>query len=94
MLIALLALLVTGLLAQDNAEGRYHTVGRVLSFFSMVVGIWTPPTPHPQAFVPSTLLVPGEGVSLAWVREGGRLPIPTKGHSCTLWSSTYVRTLW
>ncbi len=32
-------------------EGCRHRVGRVLSF-SQVVGIGTPPTPHPQASVP------------------------------------------
>jgi len=55
-----------------------HRVGRVLSF-AQVVGIGTPPTPHPQASVPP-LCVWGEGVGL--------------GHTlwyslfiCTLWQS-------
>jgi hypothetical protein len=41
-----------------KSNNRYHRVGRVLSFFSTVVGIGTPPTPHPQASVPPP---PGSG---------------------------------
>jgi hypothetical protein len=48
--------------------GCHHRVGRVLSF-SLVVGIGTPPTPHPQASVPPTFGSGGIGAhSLA--REG------------------------
>jgi hypothetical protein len=48
---------------------RDHIVGRVLSFFafSPVIGIGTPPTPHPQASVPP-LLVRGEGHNPYWER--------------------------
>jgi hypothetical protein len=60
-----------------------HRVGRVLSF-SPVVGIGTPPTPHPQASVPSPFGSGGRG-TLAGERRGGRVPIPTRGH--TLWYS-------
>ncbi len=40
-------------------EGKYHREGRVLSF-SPVVGIGTPPTPHPPASVPPPLWFRGE----------------------------------
>jgi hypothetical protein len=40
--------------------GAKHRVGRVL-IFSPVVGIGTPPHPHPQARVPPPPLVPGGG---------------------------------
>ncbi len=59
--------------------------------FSPVVGIGTPPTPQPQASVPPPSLVPGKGAyTLAGERGGGRVPIPTRGH--TLWYSLYIRT--
>jgi hypothetical protein len=44
---------------------------------SPIVGIGTPPTPHPQARAPPPPLVPGGG---ACERVGGRVPIPTRGH--------------
>ena len=44
-----------------------HRLGRVLSF-SPVVGIGTPPTPHPQASVPPLPVLGGGAHSLA--REG------------------------
>jgi hypothetical protein len=60
-----------------------HRVGRGLSF-SPVVGIGTPPTPHPQASVPPPPFGSEGAHSLA--REGGgRVLIPTRGH--TLWYS-------
>ncbi len=65
-----------------------HRVGRVLSF-SQVVGIRTPPTPHPQASVLPPLWFWGEG-TLAGERGGGKVPIPTWGH--TLWYSAYTAT--
>jgi hypothetical protein len=74
-------------------DGWVHRVDRVLSFFS-VVGIGTPPTPHPQASVtPPAPLVPGVGAhALAGERGGGRVPIPARGQ--TLWYSVYICTLW
>ena len=51
-----------------------HRVGRVLSF-SPIVGIGTPPTPHPQASVPPPPLVPGVEGALA----GGRVPNSDEG---------------
>jgi hypothetical protein len=66
-----------------------HRVGRVLGFFP-VVGIGTPPTPHPQASAPSPLRFGGMG-TLAGERGGGRVPIPTRGQ--TLWYSVYICTL-
>jgi hypothetical protein len=70
--------------------GINNRVGRVLSF-SLVVGIGTPPTPHPQASVPSSFGSGGRG-TLAGERRGGKVPIPTRGH--TLWWSLYIFTLW
>ncbi len=58
-------------------------VGRVLSFCP-VVGIGTPPTPHPQACVPPPSGSRGRG-TLAGERGGGRVPISTRG--LTLWGS-------
>jgi hypothetical protein len=54
----------------------HHRVGRVLSFFP-VVGIGTPPTPHPQASVPLPLVPGGGAHSLA--REGWESPNSGKG---------------
>ncbi len=51
--------------------GTEYWVGRVLSFFP-VVGIWTPPTPHPQASVPPPFGSGGRG-TLAGERVGGRV---------------------
>ncbi len=48
--------------------------------FSPVVGIGTPPTPHPQASMPPPLVSGGRG-TLAGERGGGRVPIPTRGHT-------------
>ncbi len=62
-----------------------HRVGRVISL-SPVVGIGTPPTPHPQASVPP-LWLGGRG-TLSGERGGGRVPIPTRGH--TPWYSIYM----
>ncbi len=57
--------------------------------FTPVVGIGTPPTPHPQACVPP--IGSGGRSTLSGEKRGGRVPIPTKGH--TLWYSVYVCTL-
>ncbi len=65
-----------------NGETPTHRVGRVLSF-SPVVGIGTPPTPHPFGS--------GGRDTLAGERRGGRVPIPTRDH--TLWYSLYISTL-
>jgi hypothetical protein len=57
-----------------RAVTHIHRVGRELSL-SPVVGVGTPPTPHPQASAfPSPLWVRGEG-TLAGERGGGRVPI-------------------
>jgi hypothetical protein len=56
--------------------GWLHRVGRVLSF-SPVVGIGTPPTPHPQASVPPPVLGGGahslarEGLGVSQFRRWG-----------------------
>ncbi len=47
----------------------------------------TPPTSHPHASVPPTLWYRGWG-TLAGESGGGRVPIPTRGH--TLWYSIYL----
>ncbi len=55
-----------------------HRVGRVLSF-SPVVGIGTPPTPHPQASVPPPLLwFRGEGHT-RWRERGWESPNSDEG---------------
>ncbi len=55
--------------ANEKFYAGNHRVVRVLSFFSIVVGIGTSPTPHPQASVPPLPPVLGGGAhSLA--REG------------------------
>jgi hypothetical protein len=54
-------------ISRDRSMGPIHRVGSVLSFFSRVVRIGTPPTPHPQASVPPQVLG-GRVHSLA--REG------------------------
>jgi hypothetical protein len=66
-----------------------HRVGRVPSF-SPVVGIGTPPTPHPQVRMPP--FGSGGRGTLAGERGGGRVPIPTRRH--TLWYSVNICTLW
>jgi hypothetical protein len=60
-----------------------HRVDRMLGF-SVVVGIGTPPLPHPQASVTSPPLVR--------LRERGwGVPIPARGQ--TLWYSRYIYEL-
>jgi hypothetical protein len=67
---------------------RLHRVGRVLSF-SPVVGIdWDSPNPSPAGECAPPPLVPGGRGTLAGERWGGRVPIPTRGH--TLWNSVYM----
>ncbi len=65
-----------------------HRVDRVLSF----VGIGTPPNPHPKASEPppGPPFSPGARGTLAGERGGGRVLIPTRGH--TLWYSLYICT--
>jgi hypothetical protein len=55
---------------KQHREKKEHRVGRVLSF-SPVVGIGTPPTPHPQANVPPPPLGSGGRGTLAGERGGG-----------------------
>ncbi len=62
-----------------------HRVGRLLSF-SPLVGIGTPPTPHPRASVPPPLWPFGSG---GGSHSLARVPIPTRGH--TLWYSLYIK---
>ncbi len=66
-------------------------IGRVLSS-SPVVGIGTPPTANPPESVPPPPPPPGsEGKgTLAGERGGGRVPIPTRGH--TQWYSIHIYT--
>jgi hypothetical protein len=64
-----------------------HRVGRLLSFFP-VVGIGTPPTPHPQASVPPPPFGSGGRGKLAGEKRSRRVPIPMRGH--TLWYSVYM----
>ncbi len=69
-----------------------HRVGRVLSFFSSHRN-WDSPNPSPAVSVPTPPPPTGSGVrdTLAGERGGGRVPIPTRGH--TMWYSTYTCTL-
>ncbi len=67
----------------------YHRVDRVLSFFSSRRN-WDSPNPSPAGECASPVLW-GGAHSLAR-GGGGRVPIPTRGH--TLWYSLYIRTLW
>ncbi len=54
-------------------------------FSSRLNWIETPPTPHPQASVPSPPLVLGGGAHSLAREGGGTVPIPMRGH--TLWYS-------
>jgi hypothetical protein len=71
-----------------NIYTLYHRVGRVLSFFP-VVGIGTPPTPHPQASLPPSPGSGGGAHSLA--REGlGESPNSDEGtYTVVLFIYTY-----
>ncbi len=57
---------------------------QIAKFFSPVVGIGTPPTPHPQASVPPPRFGSGGRGTLAGERGVGRVPIPTRGHMYTV----------
>ncbi len=59
--------------------------------FSPVVGMGTPPTPHPKARCPPPPPGSGGRGTLAGERGGGRVPILTRGH--TLWYSVNICTL-
>ncbi len=75
------------------SDSQMHRVGRVLSF-SPVVGIGTPPTPHPQASVPPPLLVPGEGYT-RWRERGRESPSSDEGtHTVVLFIYTYFVVRW
>ncbi len=52
---------------------------------------WDSPTPHRQAVCPHSLVPKGRG-TLACVRGGEGVPIPTRGH--TLWYSMNISILW
>ncbi len=66
-----------------------YRVGRVLSFFSNRQNRDSPnPSPASECAPPR---LGGRG-TLAGERGGGRVPIPTRGH--TLWYSIYISTLW
>jgi hypothetical protein len=82
------------LMRPTHSNGRFfllaRRVGRGLSF-SPVVGIGTPPNPHPQASVPSPPLVPGGGAHLL-AREGVGESQFRRGDRH--WYSIYMCTLW
>ncbi len=62
--------------------------------FSPVVGIGTPPTPHPQAIVLPPPLVQG-GYTLAWEMRWEAGPNSDEGpDTVVLIASRYVCTLW
>ncbi len=72
---------------------RHHRVGRVLSIFSSRRN-WDAPNPSPAGECVPPPGSGGRGTHTRWrERGGGRVPIPTRGH--TLWYSLYitVRTL-
>jgi hypothetical protein len=64
-----------------------YRVGRVLSF-SPVVGIGTPPTPHPQASVPLPPVL-GEGGTLAGERGIGSTNSDEGTYTMVLFKYTY-----
>jgi hypothetical protein len=66
-----------------------HRVGRVLIFFSSRRN-WAPPTITRRRECPLPFGTGGRG-TLTGERGGGRVPIPTMGH--TLWYSVYLCTL-
>ncbi len=70
-------------------ESVKHRAGRVLSFFSSRRN-WDSPNPSSAG----ECVPPGSERrgTLAGERGGGRVPIPTRGH--TLWYSLYVCNLW
>jgi hypothetical protein len=67
-----------------------HRVGRVLSFFSRRQN-WDSPNPSPAGECAPTL-EPGGGEHSLTREGGGRIPIPTRGH--TLRYSLYIGALW
>ncbi len=68
----------------QNLFSLPHRVGRVLSF-SPVVGIGTPPTPHPLWFRGKR--------HTRWRARGWESPNSDEGTYCTLWYSSFVCTL-
>ncbi len=68
----------------------FHRVGRVISFFASHPNRDSP-NPSPAGECAPPPLLPGGRATLAGDRGGGRVPIPTRGH--TLWYSTYICTL-
>jgi hypothetical protein len=66
-----------------------HRVGRVLSIFSSRRN-WDSPNPSPAGKRPPHFGSGGRG-TLAGEKGGGRVPIPTRGH--TLWYSIYIYVL-
>ncbi len=61
---------------------------RILTF-SNLSRIGTPPTPRPQSSVPPPPFGSWGRGTLAG--ESGRVPIPTRGHLCILWSEQFKR---
>ncbi len=74
-------------LGKNSTPGN-HRVGRVLSFFSSRRN-WDSPNPSPADNCAPPFGSGGRG-PLAGETGGGRVPIPTRGH--TLWYSLYVCT--
>jgi hypothetical protein len=73
----------SSIIVQNTVHELYsvhHRVGRVLSF-SQVVGIGTPPIPHPQARVPPSRFW-GEGHT-RWRERGWESPNSDEG-TCTV----------
>jgi hypothetical protein len=68
---------------------KFHRVGRVLSFFSSSRNYDSPNLSPAGECAPPPFFGSGGRDILAGERGGGRVPIPTRGH--TLWYSIYTR---
>ncbi len=51
---------------------------------------WDSPTPHPQANVPPSPFGPGGGAHITGERGGGRVSIPTRGHTLCMVLCKYM----
>jgi hypothetical protein len=78
---------------QKQRKSPQHTEWTECLAFSLVVRIWIPPPPYPQASVspPPHICFRGITHSLAGEGVGVGDPIPTRGQ--TLWFSRYICTL-
>jgi hypothetical protein len=76
-------------LGKENIYYTNHRLGRVLSFFPSRL-YWDSPTPSPADECAPPPFGSGRRGTLAGERGGGRVPVPTRGH--TLWYSVNIPT--